>query len=307
MSTEPTPAPDPRIADDELAAWLAPFRKVARAERTVDLALLRDPRPRSSRPRGPELAAVRDERPAGHCATRRYAPDATEATVVFVHGGGWVIGDLDSHDRLCRMLAAETGACVVAVDYRRAPEHPWPAAVHDVLAVIAAEQTRTGRPLVVAGDSAGGTLAILACLAAIDAGVPSPAGLSLACPNTDLTLTWPSITTFGRGWSLDVEALRFFVEAWAPDPEDRRRGDVSPLYAEDLERLPPTHIATAELDPLGDEGRAFADRLAAAGVLAGHRDEPGLIHGFVMLDRISPAAERATERWIAATARLLIV
>jgi acetyl esterase len=238
---------------------------------------------------------------------RRYRPGVREATIVFVHGGGWVLGDLETHDRLCRLLAAGSGASVTAVDYRRAPDHPWPAAVEDVIAVVESERARhdSAHPLLLAGDSAGGTIATLACLDLARAEPATVCGLSLACPNTDLTLGCPSVQRFGGGWGLDEEALRWFVEQWVPDPEMRGRGDVSPLFADDLTPLPSTHVATAELDPLGDEGRALAERLRAAGALASHRDEQGLVHGFVTLDHVSDAAAAATRRWIDDTAKLI--
>jgi acetyl esterase len=303
MSDEPVSPAARRAADPALARWLDGH----------------DPR---AKPPGPRLPMVRDGRLDSGCAVRRYTPPDRRGTVLFAHGGGWVKGDLDSHDRLCRLLAAGTGAEVVAVDYRRAPRHPWPAAVDDVVEAIAAERgsvrgagiagpagvagpAGAAGALVLAGDSAGGTIATLACLAVARAGGPAASGLALACPNTDLTLGQPSITAFGDGFSLDADALEEFVAAWVPDPSARRRGDVSPLYSQELGLLPPTHVATAELDPLGDEGRALARRLAEEGVLAGHSDEPGLVHGFVMLDYISPAAARATGRWITATAALL--
>ena len=259
------------------------------------------------RPAGPAIARVIDDRVERGPAVRRYEPQGRAATIVFVHGGGWVLGDLETHDRLCRLLASGTGAAVIAVDYRRAPEHPWPAAVDDVVAVLRSERAREGTayPLLLAGDSAGGTIATLACLGLARIGVGAPCGLSLACPNTDLTLSQPSVEKFGRGWGLDRDALRWYVEQWVPEAELRRCGDVSPLFADDLTVLPPTHLATAELDPLGDEGRAFASALETAGVLAGHRDEAGLVHGFVTLDLVSAAAAAATTRWINDTAKLI--
>lgn len=299
----------PSPADRALADWLEEVRAAPIAVREVGVSALREAGRERARRRapGPSLPRVSDERIAGGPAVRRYEPGDDTSTVVFVHGGGWVLGDLDTHDRLCRLLASGIGATVMAVDYRRAPEHPWPAAVEDVIAVFRSERTRKGaaHPMLLAGDSAGGTIATLACLRLGGGGEVGPCGLSLACPNTDLTLAHPSVRTFGRGWGQDEDALRWFVEQWAPERETRTREDVSPLYANDLARLPRTHIATAELDPLGDEGREFAARLRSAGVLASSRDETGLVHGFVTLDLVSGAAAAATRRWISDTANLM--
>lgn len=294
-------------ADRALAVWLAQARSTPTSLREVGATELRAAgRERArTRPPGPELESVEDDRLAGGPALRRYRPAGAKATIVFVHGGGWVLGDLETHDRLCRLLAAGTGARITAVDYRRAPEHPWPDAVEDVIAVLKSERDRQGaHPLLIAGDSAGGTIAVLACLG-LRGSEALPRGLSLACPNADLTLSHTSVRTFGRGWGLDEDALRWFVEQWVPDPDMRGRGDVSPVHADDLGELPTTHVATAELDPLGDEGRALAGRLKAAGTLASHRDEAGMVHGFVTLDHVSAAAAAATRRWIEDTASLL--
>jgi acetyl esterase len=299
-----------RPADRALAEWLTEVRSAPTSVREIGAPALRAAgRERGGlRPSGPELERVADDCISGGPAVRRYRPRGhREATIVFVHGGGWVLGDLETHDRLCRLLAAGTGACVTAVDYRRAPERPWPDAVDDVIAVTSFERARLGapHPLVLAGDSAGGTIATLACLGMAPGGPAPPCGLSLACPNADLSLGYPSVRSFGHGWGLEEDALRWFVEQWVPERGMRMRGDVSPLYADDLARLPSTHIATAELDPLGDEGRALAARIRAAGVLASHRDEPGLVHGFVTLDHVSGAAAAATQRWIEETGKLI--
>jgi acetyl esterase len=300
---------NPVPADRALALWLAQVRATPVSAEDIGAEALRTAGRERARhvPSGPELESVEDERIAGGPVVRRYRPGGEAATIVFAHGGGGVIGDLETHDRLCRLLAAGTGACVTAVDYRRAPEHPWPAAVEDVVTVVRAERDRQGgtHPLLLAGDSAGATIVTLACLGLTQSELAPPCGLSLACPNTDLTLGCPSVKTFGHGWGLDEDAIRWFVAQWVPDPGMRGRGDVSPLYSEGLAQLPRTHLATAELDPLGDEGRAFAARLEAVGVLASHRDETGLVHGFVTLDHVSGAAAAATRRWIDETANLI--
>ncbi|MEV6006218.1 alpha/beta hydrolase [Streptomyces sp. NPDC051976] len=246
---------------------------------------------RATRPRGPELASVEDLQGPGGLPLRRYRPaDGPRPLVVFLHGGGFVFCDLDTHDRTCRRIAAACDVDVLAVDYRLAPEHPHPAAVEDATAVL-----RWARPAAVAGDSAGGLLAAAACLALRDEGGPLPAVQALICPNTDLTLGRPSVTEKGTGHGLEAAALAAFVAAFVPDPADRPAA--SPLHAPDLSGLPTALIVTAEHDPLRDEGDAYADRLAASGVTVRHRCEPGLEHGFIQgMDLTDPAAAAAHDR-----------
>jgi acetyl esterase len=245
----------------------------------------------AARPRGPELAVVRDETGPEGLALRRYRPALDpRPLVVFAHGGGFFLGDLDTHDLLCRRLARAADVEVLAVGYRRAPETPWPGAIDDVAAVV-----RRTRPRAVAGDSAGGYLVTAACLALRDAGDPLPALQVLVCPNTDLTLTATSIDAFGSGWSLDRDFLELAVRVWTPDPADR--APASPLHAASLAGLPAAVVVTAEHDALRDEGEAYARRLAAAGVPVRHRREAGLAHGFVQ--DADPAAVAATERLFA--------
>lgn len=233
------------------------------------------------------------------------APERAAAVVVFLHGGFWTIGDLDSHDRACRRLVHATGLTVVAVDYRRAPEHPWPAAVDDAVEVVRwAHASAGGRPVAVMGDSAGGNLATLACLRLRDEGGPLPALQVLVYPNTDLTLSQPSVRSKGTGWGLTADAVAWGAEQWVPDPARRGDGSVSPLFA-DVHGLPPAVVVTAEHDPLRDEGNAYAARLAAAGVPVRHRCEPGQVHGFLTLDTVSGSAVTAGERIFADLVELL--
>ncbi|MET7457620.1 alpha/beta hydrolase [Streptomyces sp. NPDC005574] len=245
----------------------------------------------ATRPRGPELAFVEDLSGPGGLPLRRYRPaDGTRPLLVFLHGGGFVFCDLDTHDRTCRRIALACDLDVLAVDYRLAPEHPHPAAVMDAIAVL-----RRARPAAVAGDSAGGFLAAAACLALRDEGGPLPAVQALICPNTDLTLALPSVTDKGTGHGLTAEALAGFVEAFVPDPAERAAA--SPLHADDLAGLPTALVVTAEHDPLRDEGDAYARRLAQAGVTVRHRCETGLEHGFIQgMDLTDPAAAAAHER-----------
>ena len=220
--------------------------------------------------------------------------------VLFAHGGGFVFGDVETHDGICRRLAALTGAAVLSIDYRRAPEHPGPAAVADL--VEAASWVRAGggelgvdaSRLSLAGDSAGGAIALLAAVQLVASGVPLGA-LLLAYPNAALELNTPSLRHKGHGWGLDAEDLQWFVEQWAPDPVRRQDPELSPVHAP-LQGLPPTPLVTAEHDPLKDEGKQLADLLDKAGVGAEAVHEPGLVHGFFGLSQISPAADAATQR-----------
>jgi acetyl esterase len=264
------------------------------------------------RPPGPELASVEDQTVASGIGVRLYRPTSgPHPLLVFVHGGMWTIGDLESHDRACRRLATRVNVAVLAVDFRRAPEHPWPAAVDDVTDVVRwafdhrAKLTRGSRPVLIAGDSSGGNLAALACLRLRDEAGPLPSAQVLAYPNTDLTLSQPSITEKGAGWGLPADDVAWGAELWVPDLAMRADPRVSPLHAPDLAGLPPALIVTAEHDPLRDEGDLFAARLAAAGVPVLHRREPRMVHGFLTLDTVSPAAAQAGERLFADISRLI--
>lgn len=304
------------LADAQLAAFVTAVRRdpgpSARELGAGEMRRAQRERVRTQ-PRGPEAGTVRDLAvgPTG-VRVREYRPAAADSpgTVVFLHGGMWVIGDLDSHDRLCRRLVHAAGVAVIAVDYRRAPEHVWPAAVDDAVAVLRwvrddADATIGGTgPLAVMGDSAGGLLATLACLRLREAGEPLPALQVLAYPNTDLTLSQPSVRSKGTGWGLDADSVAWGAELWVPAPARRADPDVSPLYA-DLRGLPPAIVVTAEHDPLRDEGDAYAARLAEAGVRVLHRCETGQLHGFLTMDVLSGSAASAGERLFAEVADLL--
>ncbi len=299
-------------ADRGLAAWLDSVRKAGgRPAREVGhQALRRAARERAaSRPRGPDLASVRDYVIPGRprLVSRLYRPVlAQRPLVVFLHGGMWLMGDLDTHDRTCRRLALAADVAVLAVDYRRAPEHPWPAAVDDAVRALrwAVEHARelgaNADRVAVAGDSAGGHLAVLACVRLRDEGGPLPTAQALVYPNTDLTLSHPSIRSKGIGWGLEVEDLVWAIEQWVPPGLQRANPTVSPLYALDLAGLPDAVVVTAEHDPLRDEGDAYAARLDADGVCVWHRREPRLVHGFLQgLDLVSPVASNAADRLFA--------
>lgn len=310
-SADQTAAEAPSFADEQLAAFVAqPSPALAR----LDVAAMRAgiaERARS-RPRGPEMAAVRAVR-AGAVRGRLFRPLADSlGLIVYLHGGGWTIGDLESFDRLCRRLAAASGSAVLCPEYRLAPEHPWPAAVDDAVAVL---RWVAGRPaelgaldgrVAVAGDSAGGALAALACLRLRhEAPAALPALQVLIYANTDLADDdSPSMRQKASGFGLSVDTVHFFNAQWVPDRARWSDPAVSPLHAPDLSGLPTALVVTAEHDPLRDQGEAYARRLADAGVAVTLRRETGLIHNFMLLDELSPAAAAAADRVAADIARL---
>ncbi|WP_331766788.1 alpha/beta hydrolase [Embleya sp. NBC_00896] len=310
-------APVGHLADPELTAYIESERHASgptpRQVGAVEARRLQRLRA-ATRPAGPALAEVTEVTVDGPVpvSTRLYRPTLEPTPlVVFLHGGMWTIGDLESHDGLCRRLAVAARAAVLAVDYRRAPEHPWPAAIDDGVAVFrwaaehAVELSGTTHPPAIAGDSSGGNLAALICLRLRDQGGPLPAVQILACPNTDLTLSRPSTRTKATGWGLTTDAVAWGIENWVPDPRRRADPAVSPLFAVASAGLPPAVIVTAEHDPLRDEGDEYAARLRAAGVPVRHRCEPGMVHGFLTLAAIAPSAAAAGERLFADVAELL--
>lgn len=224
--------------------------------------------------------------PAGAIPARAYVPatDGTPPVVVYYHGGGWVLGGLDSHDGTCRALANASGAAVVSIDYRLAPEHPFPAAVDDAWAALewvaanAAEFGADPARLAVAGDSAGGNLAAVVALQARDAGSPPLRGQLLVYPATDSTMSHPSIEENAAGYFLTKADMEWFYGHYAPErPDDWR---LSPLAAPDPAGVAPALVFTAEFDPLRDEGEAYARRLADRAVPVELVRKDGLIHGF---------------------------
>lgn len=237
----------------------------------------------------PEVAA-QDDVVAG-VPVRRYLPDgpARGPELVWLHGGGWVTGTLDAVDPLCRSLAARTGAALTSVGYRLAPEHPFPAALEDCVAVLRSVEG----PVAVGGDSAGAGLAAAACLLTRDLGLRAQV---LVNPIVDATLSSASIHRLGSGFGLTRSALEQFVALYldGADPRDPR---CSPLLAEDLSGLPPAVVLTAELDPLHDEGHAYAARLEQAGVPVAARCFPAMVHGFAGMTAVTPVAGQALD-WL---------
>ncbi len=295
----------------------------------IPLLPLRDPAimtPRSARDALRGLAASRAAIPpppvasaidievqgaAGPLAARVYrVSDQQSPTVVFFHGGGWVAGDLETHDRQARLLAIETGAAVISVDYRRPPETRFPgafedgfAALRDVIARIAefgGDSTRVG----VAGDSAGGNLAATTAIACRDAGFELAAQL-LVYPVTDVTggyadesenARYPSRAENAEGYFLSRAVMQWFAGHYLDDTSHGTDWRVSPLRAKTLAGLAPAVVCTAWFDPLRDEGKAYADALAAAGVATKYHDGLGLIHGYFGLGEAAQTARREAQR-----------
>ncbi|WP_339950513.1 alpha/beta hydrolase [uncultured Albimonas sp.] len=240
--------------------------------------------------------------PAGPIPARLYRPAAENAgalpALVFFHGGGWVIGNLDSHDGLCRRLAAGSGCAVIAIDYRMGPEHRFPAAVEDAEAAVravhaqAAELGVDPERLAVGGDSAGGNLATVVALILRDRGGPALRWQMLIYPATDFAMDTPSQAEFATGHFLTADLQRWFHSHYL-DEADKADWRASPARAKSLAGLPPAFVLTASHDPLRDEGEAYAARLAAEGVRAELWRVPGQIHGFMPLDAMIAAAPEA--------------
>ncbi len=248
----------------------------------------------------PEVDEVTIEGPRGPLQLRLYVPQGAgepAPAIVYLHGGGWVIGSLDSHDHVCRRLARAAGIKVVSVGYGLAPEHPFPQGLTDVVHALrwlsehgASEGIDPGR-LALAGDSAGANLALAACLRLRDAGQPlvRAAALVYGCYSADLDS--PSHAAFGGGpYFLTTSAMRWFWNHYVADPAARSDPLASPLWA-DLRGLPPLYLSAAELDPLRDDSARLAHRLIDAGVEFDFRLWRGVTHGCFQMSRMLPRAE----------------
>jgi acetyl esterase len=255
----------------------------------------------------PQIADRTLPGPAGELPVRVYHPDGDDVrpAVVYFHGGGWVLCDLDSHDALCRRLCKTSRSVVVSVDYRRAPEDKFPAAVEDAVAAVrwvaanpAALGTRPG-PLAVAGDSAGGNLAAAVTLALRDEPIPI-ALQALLYPVLAHDFTSDSYRRNANGPSVTRAAMQWYWGHYLDEPADGQNYLASPLFAESFDRLPDAFVVVAGRDPLHDEGTTYARRLAAAGSWVTLLDYPDMFHGFVGYQTHVPAARTALAAMAAA-------
>lgn len=252
--------------------------------------------------RGPSVETVEDRTVGGPEAVpvRIYRPTSSTAlpVLVYFHGGGWVMGGLESHDATCRKLAVEAGCAVVSVDYRLAPEHPFPAAIDDAVAVTswtvehAAEIGCDGSRMAVAGDSAGGNLAAVVAQIGRDRALPLVFQL-LVYPVIDRRLDRPSMIENGTGYLLERSDMAWFWSLYDADGAATTDPRASPLDASDLHGLPPALVITAEHDPLRDEGEEYGARLQAAGVPTTVTRYPGTFHGFFAMGGLLDAATAA--------------
>jgi acetyl esterase len=260
-----------------------------------------------TQPAPPEVALVRElsaNGPHDAIPLRLYRPigsaaDARLPVLVYYHGGGWVIGDLETHDTLCRELANGAGCAVVAVDYRLGPEHRFPAAVDDCIAATrwvrsnAAALGVDPARLAVGGDSAGGNLAAVVTIALRDDGDPPIAFQLLIYPATDMRRTAPSHTSNGQGYVLTSDTITYFHDHYIDDAAHDLDWRASPLLHADLSKLPPALVLTAGFDPLRDEGAAYAEKLTAAGNRASYVCFERQIHGFITMGKVIDEANTA--------------
>ncbi|UZE46679.1 alpha/beta hydrolase [Rhodopseudomonas sp. P2A-2r] len=301
----------PVVLDPDAAAVLAALRAAGRPPyETLTPAEAREWYLKArevANPAPPPLASVHAMTvpgPAGAIPVRIYTPltlrkaDGMAPCLVFFHGGGWVIGDLDSHDVVCRTLAAEGEMIVIAVDYRLAPEHKFPAAIDDALAATrwiadnAVALNIDANRIVVGGDSAGGNLAAIVAIDARQHG-PKLAGQLLIYPATDFRMTHPSHSEPETDCLLTHNVIRWFRDHYLNGAADVDNWRASPARVDDLAGLPPAYVITAGADPLRDEGDEYADRLRDAGVAVSNKTYPGQFHGFITMGKILPRANDA--------------
>jgi acetyl esterase/lipase len=251
-----------------------------------------------------DVASVHDHRvlvEGGEIVVRVFTPRAKAPlpALVYFHGGGWVVGDVDTHEAICRTLANAASCVVASVDYRCAPEFRYPIAAEDAYAAtcwVAAHAGDLGvdaRRLALCGDSAGGNLAAVVPLMARERGGPLVALQVLIYPVTDCDLDTPSYRENATGYILTREGMRWYWEEYAPDPAERAQAYASPLRAWSLAGLPPALVITAEYDPLRDDGERYARRLAEAGVPVTLTRYPGMVHSFFRLTNVLEAARDA--------------
>ncbi len=255
----------------------------------------------------PKVKEVRDIKVSGRSDNlipiRIYTPidhKNVSPGIIYFHGGGWVLGDLETHDHVIRELANFTGAVVFSVDYRLAPENPFPAGINDAQDAIkyvfnsASEYGVNADSIAIAGDSAGGNISAVMCILAKDGQIPMPVFQLLIYPVTDANFERPSYNQSDEFQFLTKAQMKWYWDNYIPNPADRINKLITPLNADDLSGLAPTYVATAENDPLLDEGKLYADKLISFGNKVTYRQFDGLPHGFINLYEYSFVARDAT-------------
>jgi acetyl esterase len=282
------------------AAGLAPIHTlpIADARERMRATLIGTAEPRA-------LMRVEDislATPHGQLRLRLYRPsEGTLPAALFFHGGGWMLNDVETHDDLCRRLAQRSGWLFASLDYRRAPEHKHPAPLEDAYLayrwlldnaeLLDVDPTRSA----VVGESSGGTIAASLTLLLRDSGAPMPTYQVLAYPLMDVADRWPSRGERGSGYTLDIEQVRWFLDHYMPPECDTVDPYLFPVACRDLSGLPPALVMTAEFDPLRDEGVAYANELARAGVTVEHLHAVDQMHGFLMMSRAVDRAGRLVD------------
>jgi len=310
--------PESQRLIDLMAAADRPAWNTLSPQAARDLYLSLRPGAQGPRPADVKVIDRTIPGPAGDLSVRLYRPasaavDAALPALVYAHGGGWVFGNLDSHDVLCAQLALEAGIAVFHVDYRLAPEARFPGAFDDVVAAlkwVAAHGASVGidpTRLAIGGDSAGGNLAAAASLWARDNGGPKLLMQLLAYPVTDAVARTESYRHFEDGYGLNAVTMEWFFDHYTPDKASRGDWRVSPLRAASLAGLPPALVVTAGYDPLRDEGRAYAWRLQQEGTQADLVEFGGMLHGFLSSPMLLHGARRGTTLCAAALREALVL
>lgn len=291
------------ILEAAARAGRTPVNKFPPVEARVQFKELR----KALLPPTPSIGSVTDFSIAGrHGAIplRHYRPIGTRTNhelpvLIYFHGGGWVVGDLETHDSLCRQLANAGECAVISVDYRMGPEDKFPAAVNDAEDVVryvaanAALLNTDSARIAIGGDSAGGNLSAVVALLCRDSAGPAIKFQLLIYPATDMEMGHPSHTLFAEGYNLTRDLMLYFRGHYLNDMAEIKDWRASPLYSKSLANLPPTYVITAGFDPLRDEGKEFADKLARAGVKVRYQCFDGMIHGFITMSGVLKVANEA--------------
>jgi acetyl esterase len=294
-----------KMIDETAALNLPPTSQIPAAQARASVLERSKAMPRE------EVASVRDHQVAvagGTITVRVFTPRGAgpKPALVYFHGGGWVTGDIETHEGICRTLANAAGCVVASVDYRCAPEHKFPVAAEDSYAAtrwVVEQAMALGvdpRRLAVCGDSAGGNLAAAVALMTRDRGGPALALQVLVYPVTDCDFERPSYKENAEGYILTTDSMRYYWDQYVPDAADRMNPYASPMRAASLAGLASALVITAEYDPLRDEGEAYAKALGAAGVPVTLTRYPGMIHAFFRFTHVMDAARAAVAEVVAA-------